>query len=56
MKFAVLKAIEDKYARLFLEADCENIEFYEKVGFSVVRKYFDDYWGCSATMELRLTV
>jgi len=56
MRFAVLKTIEYKCARLFLEADWENVEFYEKMGFSVVRKYFDDYWGSSATMELRLSV
>jgi hypothetical protein len=33
-----------EFSWLFLEADWENVEFYEKMGFSVVRKYFDDYW------------
>jgi len=54
MRFAVLKAIEYGYDRICLEADCENIEFYEKMGFKVVHRYLDMYWGCSATMELSL--
>lgn len=54
MRFAILKAMEHNYNKVSLEADEENIRFYESLGFKVVRRYRSDYWGSSATLELTL--
>lgn len=54
MRFAVSKAIENRYFKVTLESDEENVDFYLSFGFKVIRKYYDDYWGSSATMELTL--
>jgi len=54
MRFAISKAIESGYCKVTLESDEENVDFYESFGFRVIRKYYDDYWGSSATMELTL--
>jgi len=51
-----LKAIEYEYNKISLESDEENVDFYESFGFKVIRRYRDDYWGNSATMELTLRV
>ena len=56
VKFAILKAIEYGYNKITLESDEENVSFYENFGFKVIRKYYDHYWGNSATMELSLRV
>ena len=56
VRFAVLKAVEYGYGRVVLESDEENVPFYEDLGFRVVSRYVDGYWGPSATMELVLRV
>lgn len=56
VRFAVLKAVEYDYGKLVLESDEENVPFYEDLGFRVVSRYVDGYWGPSATMELVLRV
>jgi len=52
LKFTILRAIELKLNKVHLKTVAENIPFYEALGFKVVRKYRDSYWGESATMEL----
>ena len=54
VRFAVLKAVEYGYGKVVLESDEENVPFYEDLGFRIVRRYADSYWGVSATMELAL--
>lgn len=52
MKHAVTTAIEYGYRKTRLEAQEEVIEFFENIGYVVTRRYKEDWWGNSATMEL----
>ena len=56
VRFGVLKAVEYGCGKLVLESDEEDVPFYEDLGFRVVSRYVDGYWGPSATMELVLRV